>query len=570
MRAKINVARIFATVATTIAFITTAVIGTSGPYQSDTNQRLCSIQGVVTDAATDNRLRKAFVRLRASPTGITYPAVTDDTGDFVIKSVEPGSYILEAEHQGFIDSQYGDANGRATQLRLTPGEILSGINVRLTPQAVISGSVVDEDGDVWIHAQVSLNRVVLERGRKRLQGYSGGPVDDQGQFRIGQLPPGKYYLSAEPDIGWERSNRQAAKTLASRLQPTWYPSSRDADGSNPIVLEPGQQLSGLEIRLQRGTVYRIRGRVSVSEDIPEFPDRGPFATRAISADLRSGVAANGYPGVLRSDGSFEILGVPSGSYEIHVRQGLPPINLGRATVQVDDRDVEDVSIKLVSPRPQKGRIQIDGNQSLKPSSLSVRLISLEGNSWSQSAVARDDGSFSFALVGSERYRVLIQGTLSNSFYIKAIRYGDTESSDGTISISGAERSLLLTVSTRGARLMARISGVPDRNQSLPSQSGAASPTPQVVLIPERTQGETRTSFLDQNGGFSFDNLAPGAYRLYAFEGVPEGSWEDPDFVKEIKDRGVDIQLSEGDVQSTEVPLLLRSDLAPILRRLGLE
>jgi|ERR1700674_3062868 len=95
------------------------------------------------------------------------------------------------------------------------------------------------------------------------------------------------------------------------------------------------------------------------------------------------------------------------------------------------------------------------------------------------------------------------------------------------------------------------------------------PTPQVVLIPERL-GEAHVGTFDQNGGFSFDNLAPGAYKLYAFQEVSEGSWEDPDFVKEIKNGGVDIQLNEGNVQSTEVPLLLKSDLAPILRKLGLE
>ena len=90
-----------------------------------------------------------------------------------------------------------------------------------------------------------------------------------------------------------------------------------------------------------------------------------------------------------------------------------------------------------------------------------------------------------------------------------------------------------------------------------------------MLIPERL-GEAHVGTFDQNGGFSFDNLAPGAYKLYAFQEVSEGSWEDPDFVKEIKNGGVDIQLNEGNVQSTEVPLLLKSDLAPILRKLGLE
>ncbi len=527
----------------------------SAPYQSDNDKRLCSIQGSVTAAGTGDPLRKAFVRLRAS--GKTYPAVTNDAGAFAIKSVEPGSYILEAERQGFVESQYSDANGRPIRLRLTPGDKLTGIDFKLTPQAVISGRVVDDDGDVWFHAQVELSRVVWEHGRKRLQGFSGAEVDDQGQFRIPQLPPGKYYLAAEPDARWESNNRPATKAPALRLQPTWYPSSREVDGASAILLEPGQQVAGLEIRLQRGTVYRIRGSVSGSESIPEFPDRGQFFRRTISAELKSGVAANSYGGVSKPDGSFEIPGVPPGSYEILIRQGWPSIILGRAAVQVNDRDVDDLSIALIAPRPLQGKIRIEGDPSMKPSGLTVTLISLERRSWSQSTESHDDGNFTFALVGSERYRVRIQGALTAAFYLKELRYGETESSDGTISVAGAGDILAVTVSTRGARLVARI-------------SDAATTPSQVVLIPAPGHGDALAAVADQNGGFAFDNLAPGAYKLYAFQDVPDGLWEDPDFVKQIEDRGVDIQLKEGDAASKEAPLILKSDLAPILKKLGLE
>jgi hypothetical protein len=92
-------------------------------------------------------------------------------------------------------------------LRLTPGETVTDINVELSPQAVISGRVVDEDGDLWSHANVNLYRSEWERGRSAGSGYSSGEVNDQGEFRIGQIPPGRYYLGAEPNPGWEIRNR---------------------------------------------------------------------------------------------------------------------------------------------------------------------------------------------------------------------------------------------------------------------------------------------------------------------------------------------------------------------------
>jgi Carboxypeptidase regulatory-like domain len=104
MTTEIYIERILESCAVAFIFVAAAVTGNPAPYQSDTSQRLCSIKGSVTDAVTDTGLRKAFVRLRASATGLTYPAVTDDAGSFVIEHVEPGSYVLEAEHQGFIES----------------------------------------------------------------------------------------------------------------------------------------------------------------------------------------------------------------------------------------------------------------------------------------------------------------------------------------------------------------------------------------------------------------------------------------------------------------------------------
>jgi len=293
-------------------------LGISAP-QSEPDQRLCAIKGIVTDAITGQGLRKAFVRLVGK--GNSYPGVTDDQGRFALETIEPGTYLLEAEHQGFIDGHFGDAAGVAVEMRLTRDQTLVDLTIKLTPQAVISGRVVDEEGDVWTHAQVGLLRSEWVHGKRTLQGCCGGDVNDQGEFRIGQIPPGKYYLSAEPDASWESKNRPHARDALER-QPTWFPSSLDLESATPITLGPGNQLSGLEIRLRRGSIHRIRGMLLGSETIAE--QDGPWGKLSISAEWTSDVAANGKNGVIHSDGSFEITGVPSGTYEIGVHQGLPP------------------------------------------------------------------------------------------------------------------------------------------------------------------------------------------------------------------------------------------------------
>ncbi len=518
-------------------------------------RQLGAIKGSVTDAVTNKGLRKAYLIL-----GGAYASVTDDQGNFVFEDVKPGSYGLEAEHQGYIDGHFGEAGSEPIKIKLAPGQTLSNIKVELTPQAVITGHVVNEDGDIWTHATVNMFRSKWSHGHRTIQGFSGEVVNDQGEFRISQVPPGKYYLAAEPDSGWEMRNRPSGKDVVTR-QPTWYSNSTDLEGATPIIVGPGNQISGLEIRVRRGSTHRIRGRLLGVDNVPPPDEKtGRFGARRISADAASAAAGNSKGGTIRSDGSFEIVGVPPGTYDLRVQQGFwftnNNVNLASVKVRVDDQDVEDVSIELIAPRPVKGVIEISEKGSLKPSGHIVQLES-DTPGWSPEAVSRADGSFDFALVSPGRYRIQVLGS---GFYLKEIRYGDVVSNDGTISLTGAEGRLVLLLSTLGARL----TGTAVRT----TDGKASRAKAQVVLISNRVPARLAT--FDQTGTFTFQDLAPGTYKLYAFEGVPDGAWDDSDFMKELGDAGMEIQLTEGEVKSADVRLISVSDLAPILKKLGME
>ena len=127
-------------------------------------------------------------------------------------------------------------------------------------------------------------------------------------------------------------------------------------------------------------------------------------------------------------------------------------------------------------------------------------------------------------------------------------------------MSGPEATLELTLSTRGARLTG----------SVKREGSAAGSKPQLVLVRKDGIFEPLVGALDQNGVFSLENLAPGAYRVYAFDGAPDGAWEDDDFLKEVSSAGVDVELKESDSKTIEVPLLLKSKLLPTLQKLGME
>jgi len=522
------------------------------------NENLAAVKGVVTNAVTGERLRKAFVRMGAG-SGNAQPATTDDQGRFSYENLKPGTYKLEAEHVGFIASLFTDAAGTSIELHLTAGETAD-VNVRLMPQAAISGRLLDSDGDPWVHGYVNVSRSVFKQGKRQLESAGdGGNVDDRGEFRVGQLAPGTYYVNGLPDVGWELQN----PSPAGGLQSAWYPNSFDIQDATPVIVSPGQELTGLEIRLRRSATYRIRGIISGLDTIPKAT--GQPAYRRVWASAASSVASNVHTGNLKADGTFEIVGVPSGEYDVGLTQGMPPIGLGQTKVRVDDRDVDGVSLEVARTFALKGRVQFEANEQGRISGLNIMLTPLD-RTGAQYVYTQEDGTFTFPVVSMGRYRVFLPGTYDGQYHVKLFRYGGKEVRGEIISIADGDSPLELIFSSHGARMVVDVK----RGDA----AAPAGPT-QVVLIPDWDSGEergfgTRPAVRDQNGVYSIANIPAGAYRLFAFESVPDQAWADAEFWKEIRSKGVELRVSEGESRNAEVPLVLKSEIAGLLSRLGME
>src|ERR1017187_575743 len=117
---------------------------------------LCAIQGQVLNNATGEPLKKASLNLQRTdmtpdmmsmPT--TYSTATDASGKFAMKDIEPGKYRLSVTRNGFVPTSYGarGPNRLGTTLSLSRGQNLNDVMFRLTPHGVVTGRVVDEDGE---------------------------------------------------------------------------------------------------------------------------------------------------------------------------------------------------------------------------------------------------------------------------------------------------------------------------------------------------------------------------------------------------------------------------------------
>jgi hypothetical protein len=68
----------------------------------------------------------------------------------------------------------------------------------------------------------------------------------------------------------------------------------------------------------------------------------------------------------------------------------------------------------------------------------------------------------------------------------------------------------------------------------------------VPNAPRRQRGDLyKFVSTDDLGSFQLRGLAPGEYKLFAFERVEEGAWQDPEFIKLFEDLGTSLRVDEG-------------------------
>src|SRR5205823_5394276 len=100
--------------------------------------------------------------------------------------IEPGSYHLSGNRNGYLDTAYGArrTNSDGAILRLEAGQSLTDLKLKLAPQAVISGTIRDSDGEPLAEIRVTVARITYEDGKPRLEGFEEAETDDLGQYRI--------------------------------------------------------------------------------------------------------------------------------------------------------------------------------------------------------------------------------------------------------------------------------------------------------------------------------------------------------------------------------------------------
>jgi protocatechuate 3,4-dioxygenase beta subunit len=524
-------------------------LAAQGPTQSSqgTTQKKdeCSIAGLVVKLAGSEPLTKATVHLQSMEDRTrAVSTVTNAGGRFELKGIDPGRYRLTVSRVGFVTQEYGQrkTDDPGAVLSLRPEQELRDLLFRLVPSAVIAGRILDEDGEPLPSVNVTASREVYSEGKRGLSVGATAETNDLGEYRLFGLSPGRYFVSAVYPR-WSRSNGDEDSAGSEPEQrgyaKMYYPGTTDAGQAISIDVGGGEEIPSIEILLRKVLTYRIRGRVF--NQITHKPGTGTNVLSMPKTNRREW-GSEQQASVQKQDGSFEIPEVLPGSYFLTAfwfDEGK--IYSTRMSVEVGSADVEGIAVTIAPGININGRIIWVGKPSLEKDELTVAPVPVDLNLTFQGRARVSEGNF-FTLkdVGDGTYHTEVGGE-SKDCYIKDVRYGGSSAlEDGFTVVRGAPATLEITISSHGARVQGTVA----------DKDGLPAAGVWVVLVPElahRTQDRLyKTLTTDQYGRFDLRGIPPGEYKLFSWEEVESGAWEDPEFLKRFEDKGEKIVLQEGD------------------------
>ncbi len=513
-----------------------------------------AISGTVVNAITGEPVRRATVMLRRVDiaTGTAAATATDANGNFVLSAPEPGTYRLTAEHAGFLPAQFG-ARGPAragTSVVLERGQKVTGLRVNLYPHAVISGRVVDEDGEPVPNIDVQVSRLQYMQGRKQLARSSSRMTDDLGEYRIFGLAPGQYYVSA-----LYRPNANAPASPEGQYVTTYYPRTADPGAAAPVEVTAGSQVGHIDLTLVRMHTVSVKGRVTsqISADSAGSHNLQVIlsARNPVGAGGENGRGAQTLP-----DGSFEFAHVVPGSYHlVAVASAGAEAYSARIALQVGSANIEGLAIVIPTPITVTGQVKIEGGDTGSLGLLRVATQPFDGMNTvfgpMPESLVKPDGAFQFTGLSAERYRIVISG-LPEGYYVKSMRAGDVDVQMSGLDLSaGAPAAVAIVVSPNAGQLTGSVV-----NSDTAKPAAAVS----VVLIPQERDRRDhemfyRTTVSDSGGNFVFRNVVPGEYKVFSWDEVPYGIWMDSEFVGKQTALGESVTISEGGRKSLHINLI---------------
>ncbi|HEY2168339.1 MAG TPA: carboxypeptidase-like regulatory domain-containing protein [Candidatus Angelobacter sp.] len=496
---------------------------------------------------------------------------TDEKGHFEFADLLPGTYYVRASHVGMVMKSALGREGILVTLEAGKPQTM---NLVLLPGAVITGRILNADGEPMQHVAVGTMRYIYTiRGRILAPTGNTAETDDKGEYRLFGLQPGSYVIAADPRrIGFAEGSdvvvgpeSGAARGKASSMayMATYYPNETSFQQATPIVLKPGDETQA-NFSLTPISVHNISGTITglpAAKASDKEEERYCFVIA-----MREGSPTPVGTAAVGKDSSFKISSVSAGKYKIVAMQ---PRNesggYGYKEITVGSSDVTGVVIPMNSAVNGQitGMVRTDGEAKLDYTKLFVVLAPQTANQQADQDSAGDygsmfrsgggyaevqkDGSFKMDVPSSPNgYQVVLsaQGSGFEDWFTNKVLIGGKDVLDSGFKAAEAQRGPMeIIISNKGATL--------EGNATDPQQKPFSNA--EVIAIP--SDPKLRKSFdllhnttADTQGHFKIRGVRPGEYIVFALEDSQAQPFLTDPFLKQNSGQVQAVKLESGTKQ----------------------
>jgi hypothetical protein len=457
--------------------------------------------GTVLDAGTGLPIAGAsVVLLHAHFTDDT--ASTDATGAFHFDIEKTGSYTVEASAPGYQQGRSAGPGILLEEAAFAEGAkpTVHRFTIRLKRTGAIVGRVRDRESRKPIESlSVRALRLGWMRGRRQIHEEHPVLTDSGGSFRIEALPPGEYLLEIS-----DQRDKTASDDLPAKYALLLWPGS-DPDRISPINLQGGGEFDAGAIDDSPRADSRLR--LSPPHDCREG------LRYHVGIDRVVGDASFGYRSVdLVCPSSVTVDSLVPGRYSLFYTAGPPLPFSGFGDAELAEGATAEVELSAVGMSSVSGRVTCD----CQAPGTRRTSVAFHGDEVGFNVFmgVRFDGTFQANLPpgGMEvEVRQPPPGT-----YVKEVRHNGWPSGRFLTLAPGEAGTLDITLSDQPSALNVTVTR---DEKPVSDHHVVAAPWP---LIPDTRYPYFLSGESDAKGGFDFEDLAPGKYRVAA---VSAEEWE---------------------------------------------